>query len=60
MLMDRLDSSTATSFEVENGANLVDGSYFQTLTDFVRKCCNALETIGSNHNCFQKSFSPKI
>lgn len=48
LLFDRLDSSTATRFELDHGSELTDGQYYKALTDFLDRQCLALETVGNS------------
>ncbi|XP_074038689.1 uncharacterized protein [Leptinotarsa decemlineata] len=46
MMLDRLDSTTATKFELEN-SSLLPNQYYQTLESFLNKICSAIDTVNS-------------
>lgn len=59
MLMDRLDQSTATRFELECGSDLENvnnrNRTFEILIEFLNKQCVALDTVSFTNNCKGRS-----
>ncbi|XP_050315537.1 uncharacterized protein LOC126750079 [Anthonomus grandis grandis] len=64
MLFDRLDSSTATRFELECGKSLDEiqnkHKHFEILLDFLKKQCIALDTVSSSFKDVKPSTSKYI